>query len=70
MLLKFRKIINNIKIKNNTIKKQTKSQKQIKIRIDIQNLAYTLLLENNSIKYYLIDMLFPLNQGIKKILMK
>ena len=49
-------------MKKNEIKKiEENIEKDEKITLDIQNLANTFLLDNNSLKYYLIDMLFPLN---------
>ena len=57
----------NINIKDNEIKRIEKIiEKDEKITLDIQNLANTFLLDNNSLKYYLIDILFPLNHGTKK----
>ncbi len=49
-------------MKKNEIKKiEENIEKDEKITLDIQNLANTFLLDNNSLKYYLIDMSFPLN---------
>ena len=54
-------------MKKNEIKKiEENIEKDEKITLDIQNLANTFLLDNNSLKYYLIDILFPLNHGTKK----
>ena len=67
IVLKFPKMRNKVNIKNKEIKKvKTIIEKEEKITSEIKNLANTFLLDNNSIKYYLIEMLFPLNQGTKK----
>ena len=67
IVLKFPKMRSNVNIKDNEIKrKETIIEKNEKITLDIQNLANTFLLDNNSLKYYLIELLFPLNQGTKK----
>ena len=67
IVLKFPKMRSNVNIKDNEIKRIEKIiEKDEKITLDIQNLANSFLLDNNSIKNYLIEMLFPLNQGTKK----
>ena len=67
IVLKFPKMRNKVNIKDKEIKKvKTIIEKDEKISFEIKNLAYTFLLDNNSIKYYLIEMLFPLNKGTKK----
>ena len=62
IILNFPKMRNKVNIKDNEIKKiEENIEKDEKITLDIQSLANTILLDNNSLKYYLIDMSFPLN---------
>ena len=53
---------NKVNIKDKEmVKIKTIIKKDEKITLDIKNLVNTFLLDNNSMKYFLIEMLFQLN---------